>query len=539
LAGSSSSGNSSLRYLHVYGSRYFFDSASLMLDPSRTLASISRLTSLQELRLTGFIIADESDEADELEEHGFGGPALAPAGRSSLQLLLRGLPPSLRLLQLHHCSCLAARRVSLDLGLDAGVVREVVVLGCRDLDYLAAVLGRGGLMSLLLEGDTQQQEPSQQQEQQRRLGRFRINSLEEVHDKHPLSDDAMRPLQALRRSVVELEVGFLSTDVYVSAERVLQVLELQAAPQWLDINIPLYAEKEDLDDSPDVFALSVRNVRRAKDNSAQQPPPQVPLGERGEEPLHRPAASGAEVSKAAPAPSTLAPSQPASSPPPLPSMRELLQRMLVRMIAAGGTQLSSPAVAIGGGAAAATGCALPAVTSAISPVLLMKGPLMAVLAQDNDLLQQWLKTVQKRASALINGGRGGSGGEGRRCFVRYLVMPFTDAVLLECVEGTAAAVLQAATAIVQSAEGPAASIAAAAASLQVLPVVVWDAAPVDWEWDACLKYFFMTTMEQVVQEAWDAAAEAGGPDVFRRQLEWLLELRDEVVQVIPASSPLA
>ncbi|GFR49101.1 hypothetical protein Agub_g10876 [Astrephomene gubernaculifera] len=516
LAGS----NSSLRCLHVDGGAGATE--DVQLDPA-TFDSISQLSSLQELRLERFIIADEFEES-----------FYTPKGHSSLRLLLRSLPPSLQLLQLHYCDCLAARGVSLDLRLDAGRVREAELpMQDTDLDFLATILGPGGLMPLLLGEGTQgtQQRPPQPQQQRRRLERFRINTLVEVEDKDPLPEDKVDSLKALGRSVLKLEIGRVSTNVYVMSNRLQQILELQPAPQRFELEIPMYGENKDLpDDDPDTFPIMIRNVRQATSSIMQQPVAE---------------ASGAVGGQSAP-PSLPAPPQPASPPPPLPSTRELIQRMVPHMMtgpaavagpAAEGTQHSSLAMATGAGAAAPTTSALPDWMATSPQVLLMKGPFMALLAQDEGLLEQWLKTLEKRAAALT--ACGGVGG-GRRCIVRYLVLPSTDAVLVGCNPGTAATVLQAATAIMQAAQGVAASTAATAAaadaSLQVLPVALREAPSRFLE--GFLAHFFLTVFEQVVQEAWDAATEAGGPDVLRRQLEWLLGLMHDVWDLMPLSRPL-
>ncbi|GFR41186.1 hypothetical protein Agub_g1855 [Astrephomene gubernaculifera] len=391
------------------------------------------------------------------------------------QLLLRSLPASLERLWLRRCSASGCPRHNVNL---------LVLLKARRMTSVdlapASEQHRRGYEVVSLEqlavelsqgllagllAGPQQPLP---------LQLLRIGQLQLSGSRATVLDEARlgNLKRALQRCFTRVEVGAVWVDNDAPAAAVLQGLEVLGAPEHLDVGLPQL---------PCFFIQSIRVAVTA------------PLG-------GQPLLAGAAAQH---------PPHKASLPSAVEVARAAAQRLaaagtLVTAVGEGASDYAS------GGAGARPAGHVRLVDGKLA--LLLRGSLMALVTQDAHVLSGWVQLLQERVNGAVGGGY--------RCELQCQGLPGAAAAILACRHEVVAEVVQAVVSLARAAEG--------ALSLQVVmlrpPGNMTGGSLYDLP-----EVLFTHALQEVVQEAWDAAAEADeGISVGRRRLEWLLEISGKV-----------
>ncbi|GFR41187.1 hypothetical protein Agub_g1856 [Astrephomene gubernaculifera] len=395
------------------------------------------------------------------------------ANCSPPQLLLRSLPASLESLRLKRCGIPRRENGKIDLlvHLKARRIVSVDLAPTSGVGYDAVSLEQlavemsQGLLAGLLAGP-QQPLPMQVL----RIGQLQLSgSRVRVLDEARLGDLK----RALQRCFTRVEVGAVWVDSKTPAAAVLQGLEVLGAPEHLDVGLPQHSG----------FLSDRIRVAVA-----------APLGGQ---PLLAGAAAQHPPAKAS-----------------LPSADEVVRAAVERLAAAGtlvtavGEGASDCAV---GGAGARPAGHVRLVDGKLA--LLLRGSLMALVTQDLNVFIGWVQLLQKHVS-------GATGSHDHYIGTQFQGLPGAAAAILACGHEVVTEVAQAAGTLASAAEG--------ALSLQVVmlrpPGNMTGMSP-----SGLPAELFTQALQEVVQEAWNAAAEADeGISVGRRRLEWLLEISGKV-----------
>ncbi|GFR41245.1 hypothetical protein Agub_g1919 [Astrephomene gubernaculifera] len=447
-----------------------------------------------------------------------------------LQTLLGNLPPNLQLLRLERCLYheLCMDVTSLKIHFSAGRATALDLAqtcsNCPSLLHLLLVVEQG--LSSSLPWDTEQR-------QGQRWGRLRIDTLE-VDYNTPLPEELSGRLRGLLRLFQVGVRSLLLKQDPPGPDGQRSGSSLAAACQAVDL----------LGEPHDGVALEVPV------NSFAEEKMRVEVAR----PCGLTARTLANQEQLAPAPEAQQPRQPQ----PLPSTAELMRAAVARMAAGPAALMFSrrqPAVSQGsqplpsrawlmrtGGARTASGAAAARVSQAAmdraeegnstppqrtrwpsppatasSHLLLLQGPLAALLGKSSGLLGEFLLQVARQARM----------GDVEPHVSSCCALPGNDTIVVQCCGAQAPELARDVSALLQE--------TGMSASLQVVAVdsrYSWLAGP------SALSAFGQA-FQQVVQDAWDASV-AGTEDSGRleiRTAEWLLRIRDDILARPPVMWP--
>ncbi|GFR53206.1 hypothetical protein Agub_g15911 [Astrephomene gubernaculifera] len=436
------------------------DACAIHIDNKRA-TSVAELQALEELKFAHCALEDYM--AIDREHH------------TPLRQLLCSLPPSLRRLQLEHCTVKSGtggrHTANADVHLEAGNITSIVlnpnVTGTLSLRRLAE---QGFFASL---ADSQVAPRLQQ-------ARLRIKHLD-IDNDEPVAEADLQPVRSVLRCFAKVEVEsicLVRRRTSLAAVRQALAMLCGAEPEVL-YTLPVKQSADGIMFCRDGFKLQL----------LQRPHPEQAVGERQEQ-------------QAFPAAAT---SQPLAL---FPSRKDLLQHVLQRVVADSPSEAPATSFSNAG-------------TGRSSVGVLLQGPLVAMLTQGRVLVKSWITTLLERTEGMHYTLRKG---------LMYWVLTPAAAVVLDAPNKVLARAIAEAASVLAEMAGAVGSLRATVVTVEVPPmfvssfsgVVSGDVLPkvVQEAWDA----------------AAPQPGEAGG-NIGWRRLEWLLGLREGLL-VLPEREAL-